>query len=331
VDDYTTSRVLTMDFIEGRKVTAITSLRKLDIDGAELAGTLFRAYLKQILVDGFYHADPHPGNVILTEDGRIALIDLGMVARLQEGLQDKMLRLLLALSEGKTSETVEYAIELGTRSTEFDEGAFSRDASDLIGRYQDRSLNDLQVGRVMLEFYRVAANTGLHFPSEFAMLGKALLNLDNIGRTLDPHFNPNAAVRSYASKLLRQRVRKSVTLADLYEFLLDAKEFLELLPKRVNKIMGSLANNELALQVNAIDEKYLMTGLQKIANRLTVGLVLAAIIIGAALMMHVRTDLLLLGYPAIAIIFFLLAGIGGLWLAFAILFHDERISRKPKV
>src|SRR5215216_311395 len=104
VDDYTKSRVLTMDHIKGKKITSLTPLARIEIAGEQLAEQLFRAYLKQILVDGFFHADPHPGNVFLTDDERIALLDLGMVARLAPGLQEKLLQLLLAVAEGRSEE-----------------------------------------------------------------------------------------------------------------------------------------------------------------------------------------------------------------------------------
>jgi predicted unusual protein kinase regulating ubiquinone biosynthesis (AarF/ABC1/UbiB family) len=106
VDGFTTSKVLTMEYISGQKVTSFVPLRRPKIRGPELALELFRAYLKQILIDGFYHADPHPGNVFLTDDGRIALIDLGMVARISDGMQKKLLRLTLSISEGRTDEAV---------------------------------------------------------------------------------------------------------------------------------------------------------------------------------------------------------------------------------
>src|SRR2546423_4555171 len=96
VDDFCTSRVLTMEYIPGKKITELSPLRLMEIDGPGLARELFRAYLKQILLDGLVHADPHPGNVILTEDDRIALLDLGMVTRLLPGFRDNLLRLLLA-------------------------------------------------------------------------------------------------------------------------------------------------------------------------------------------------------------------------------------------
>lgn len=328
VEDYTTSRVLVMDYIHGEKITGIGTVRRMELDGSRLAEELFRAYLKQILIDGFYHADPHPGNVFLVNDGRIALLDLGMVARLSEGLQQRLLRLLLAVSEGKSEEAAEYAMEIGEKGADFDERRFSRDVRELVVRHQRATIKDIEVGRVVMEVFKIAGDSHMVFPSELTMLGKSLLNLDNIGRRLDPAFDPNAAIRRYASQLLRRRIQKSVSSVDLYEVLMDSKEFFQYLPKRVNKIMGALANNELTLRVNVIDEKYLMTGFQKVANRLTAGLLLASIIIGAALMMPVHTQYRLFGYPAIAIVLFLLAGAGALVLIFLILFKDERVSKK---
>ena len=109
IDDYSTGRVLTMEYIAGRKITKLSPLGALDLDGEALAEELFRAYLQQILVDGFFHADPHPGNVFLTDDGRIALLDLGMTARLGPALQDRLLKLLLAIAEGQSEKAADIA------------------------------------------------------------------------------------------------------------------------------------------------------------------------------------------------------------------------------
>lgn len=328
IEDYLTSRVLTMDYIEGEKITNLTPLQRLRINGPKLAEELFKAYLQQILIDGFYHADPHPGNVFLTGEGRIVLLDLGMVARVSEDLQRKLLRLLLAISEGRSAEAVEYAIELGEKVSGFNEREFGRRVNELVTRYQRATIREIEVGRVVLEIFKFAAENGVRFPRELAMMGKSLLNLDNIGRALDPTFDPNAAIRAYASEFLMRKIRKGLSAISLFEVMMDSKEFLQFLPKRVNKIMSALANNELTLNVNAIDEKYLMTGLQKIANRLTLGLIVAAVIVGAALMMRVETAFKIFGYPGIAILFFILAAIGGLFLAIVVTLRDERTTKK---
>ena len=323
VHDFTTERVLTMEYVSGTKITDLSQVVRLEIDGTVLAEELFRAYLQQILVDGFFHADPHPGNVFLTTDGRVALIDLGMVAHVAPRLQDHLLQLLLAVSEGRSDDATAVALKLGERRPHFDEPKLTRAVTDLVARHQNATLENIQVGAVVLEMARTAADCGLAMPPELTMLGKTLLNLDEVGRTLDPSFNPNAAVRRHASDIMRQRLLQSASPGNLFSAMLDAKEFAERLPGRVNRILDLMAGNELKLKVDSIDETRLMMGLQKIANRITLGLLLAALIVGAALLMQVETSFRLLGYPGLAIVFFLLAAAGAGALMISILFGDE--------
>ncbi len=330
VMDYTTSNVLTMDYIRGKKITSLSPLIRLEIDGAELAEELFKAYLQQILVDGFYHADPHPGNVFLTDTQSVALLDLGMVGYLSEKMQRDLLHFLLAVSEGRGDETVERAIEIGEVTPDFNERRFRTEVLDMIGQYRHSNIGQMAVGRVVLELSRITGENGFRFPSEIAILGKTLLNLDKVGRTLDPNFNPNLSIRKNASELLALKIGKAVSPGKIYEGTMDSLEFIEALPRRVNQIIGSLANSNFKINLNAVDEKYLMTGFQKIANRLTAGIILAALVVGAALIIPVKTSLTILDYPAIAIIFFLIAGVGGVILLFNILFQDEKMKKKER-
>jgi predicted unusual protein kinase regulating ubiquinone biosynthesis (AarF/ABC1/UbiB family) len=327
VEDFTSSRVLTMDYIHGKKITALHPIRRLEINGKQLAEQFFRAYLQQILVDGVFHADPHPGNVFLTEDERIALLDLGMVSRIMSGFQDNLLRLLLAISDGRGEEAADITIRMGTRKENFEEEEFTRDVSDIVARHTDTSMNKVDAGRVVLEIQRIAATRGFRLPPEFTMIAKALLNLDQVVYTLAPDFDPNAVIRNYASQIMQQRILKSLAPGNLMTNLLDVKDFLERLPNRVNKILDAVGNNELELKVDAIDEKKLMEGLQKVANRITVGLVIAAMIIGASLLMRVETSFRLFGYPGLAIIFFLLAAAAAVWLVVVILYYDETAEK----
>jgi ubiquinone biosynthesis protein len=328
VDDYTTSRVLTMDYIKGKKITALTPLARMEIDGTQLAEQLFRAYLKQILVDGFFHADPHPGNVFLTDDGRIAMLDLGMVARITPALQEKLLQLLLAVSEGRSEEASNFAIRIGEKTEDFDEAEFRRRVADIVSQQQRKSAEQLEIGKIMLEVTRVSGECAIRVPPELTMLGKTLLNLDQVGWTLDPQFDPNAAIRRNAMEIMQQRMAKSVTPAGIFSSLMDMKDFVETMPRRINKILDRVANNDIKVKVDTIDERRLMEGLQKIANRITMGLVLAALIVGAAMLMSVPTDFRILGYPGLAMIFFLIATGGGVILMINILFYDEKAKKK---
>ena len=158
IEDYTTSRVLTMEYVSGTKITTLSPVALLELNGAALAEELFRAYLKQILVDGFFHADPHPGNVLVTDAGQIALLDLGMVGRIAPRLQEPLLQLLLAISEGQSEDAVRFALKLGEVRPDFDEPEFSRRVADLVGRHQDAELRTMQVGKGVLEIGRIAGD-----------------------------------------------------------------------------------------------------------------------------------------------------------------------------
>jgi predicted unusual protein kinase regulating ubiquinone biosynthesis (AarF/ABC1/UbiB family) len=329
VEDFCTSRVLTMEYIPGRKITELSALRLMEIDGPSLARELFRAYLKQILLDGFLHADPHPGNVFLTDDDHIALLDLGMVARLLPGFRDNILRLLLAISEGRGEEAAEVTIRMGEPKPRFDKTEFTKRIAELVAEHADASLNRLNSGQVVLEITRISADCWFRLPSEFTMVAKTLLNLDRSVFTLDPNFEPTATIRQRSMEILQRNLMQSITPANLIGGVVELKEFAEKLPGRVNKILDAVGDNEFKINVDAIDEKIVLEGLQKVANRISLGLILAALIVGASMLMRVETTFKILGYPGFAMIFFLLAAVAGVALAFTIISTDVKARKKP--
>lgn len=330
IDDYTTTRVLTMEYIAGKKITALNPLRLLEIDGASLADELFSAYLKQFLVDGLFHADPHPGNVFLTDDDRIALLDLGMVGRVSGTFRDNLLRLLLAISEGRGDAAAEAAVKMGEAKEGFDRKIFDRRIADLVNENRDAILSRLNAGKVTLEITKISADCWFRLPAEFTMIAKALLNIDRVVYTLDPTFDPNAVIRERANEILEQNIVKSMAPSNLLSGVVDLKEFAEKFPPRVNRILDQISNNELRFKIDAIDETIVMEGLQKVANRITLGLVVAALIVGAAMLMRVDSSFRIFGYPGLPMIFFLLAAIAGVVIATSIVFNDVK-RRKRKV
>ena len=328
VDDYTTDRVLTMDYIAGKNLKAMGPMGLMELDGMTLGDELFRAYLKQILVDGFFHADPHPGNVHVTEDGRLALIDLGMVARLSQEMREHLVKLLLAVGEGRGSDAATTAIAMSQRLDGFDRQEYTRRVTVLLNEHATSSVSDIPAGRVVAELSRIGAECGLRLPSELTMLAKALLNLDEVARTLAPDFNPNEALREHASDLVRRHLTDLVSPASLMTAAMEAKEFAERLPSRVNAALDTLAGGEISLQVKGIDEHEFMRGMQKLANRVTAGLVIAALVIGASMLMRVETSARLFGYPALAAICFLTAVAAALFLLGGIFYGDRRTAKR---
>jgi len=330
VDDYTTSRVLTMDYIPGKKITDISPLRLMELDTTSLAKEIFRGYLKQILVDGFFHADPHPGNVFITEDDRIALLDLGMVAHLAGNLRENLLRLLLAISEGRGDEASEVSMKMGEPKRNFEKRDFERRVTKLVAQHADAALEHIHAGKIVLEIQRIAADCWFRLPSEFTMIAKAMMNLDRVVYVLDPTFDPNAVIRDEATNIMARQVVQSIEPGSILTRAIEVKEFIERFPTRVNKILDAIGNNELKIGVDAIDERIVLDGLQKIANRITLGLVLASLIIGAALMMRVETSFKIFGYPGFPTIFFLLAALGAIILVINIVFYDEKPKKKTE-
>lgn len=328
IDDYTASSVLTMHYVSGAKITSLSPIVRLDIDGAALAEELFKAYLKQVLVDGFFHADPHPGNVFLTESGRLALLDLGMVGHTTPAMQEHLLKLLIAISEGKGEEAADVAIAISQASGTPHSADFSRRVAQIVSEQQDDTLETTDVGRTLLKVGRAAGENGLLVPSELTMLGKTLIQLDTIGKTLAPEFNPNAAIRRNVSEILSQRMSRNLSAGQLWGGLLEFKDFVGGLPHRVNKILDAAAASEFELKIKALDTPQLMDGVQKIANRITTGLILAALIVGASLMMRIETSFQLFGYPGLAILCFIFAAGCGAWLVATILIKDHRDKRK---
>jgi predicted unusual protein kinase regulating ubiquinone biosynthesis (AarF/ABC1/UbiB family) len=220
------------------------------------------------------------------------------------------------------------AIKMGEEKEGFDRAAFERRITDLVADNSDAILSRLNAGKVTLEITRIAADCWFRLPPEFTMVAKAFLNLDLVVYTLDPNFDPNIIIRERANEILQRNILKSVAPNNLLSSVVDLKEFAEKLPTRVNRILDAAGNNELRFKVDAIDEKIVLEGLQKVANRITLGLVVAALIVGAAMLMRVETSFRIFGYPGLAMIFFLLAAAAGLVLVFSILFYDEKRRKK---
>jgi ubiquinone biosynthesis protein len=327
VADYTTSRVLTMEYVQGRNISELSPLARMELDGGALAEELFKAYLQQVLVDGFFHADPHPGNVFLTDDGRVALLDVGMVGRLPVELQDGMLRMLLAMAEGRGRDAADLAIEMGDRTDQFDRDGFRDEIGRLVLEYVTGSSGEMQMGVVVMELTRAAGNHGLIIPAQLTMLGKTLLNLDQVGRTLDPAFQPNAAIQRNATDLLRQRMLKNASPSHIVTSLLETNQFVQRLPGRLNRVFDAVEQREFEVRVRLANDSLLLDGLQKIANRIATGAVLAALIVAAAMLMQIDSSYRLMGYPALAIVLFLAAAVGACLLLVDVARHD-REARK---
>jgi predicted unusual protein kinase regulating ubiquinone biosynthesis (AarF/ABC1/UbiB family) len=313
VPERTTARILTMEWIEGRKVTELSLEERRAIGGEALAQELFRAYMKQVLVDGFFHADPHPGNVLVTGDGRVALLDVGMVAVVPDTFRDRLRRLLVGLANGKGDEVADVSIEVGEKTRFWDEKRFRRGIRDVVANYAATPAATVKAGRLLLVLGRTAADAGLRMPPELALFGKTLMNLENVGMTLDPAFDHNEAVRRNATEIFQQQMLQSFSPEGFMSALLEANRVLQEIPARLNRFMES-AEEGIPIRVRVTEQDRFIHGLDRIANRITVGLLVAALIIAATFWIMRPVLGSWRGLPVMTIVGYVLAAGGALVL-----------------
>lgn len=323
IPDFTSERVLTMERIPGRKISAVHGVVMTDLDGEGLADELFRAYLHQVLVDGVFHADPHPGNILLTPDRRIAILDLGMVGYLGRGLQDAILKLLLAVSDGDGDDVSTHALSVSRIGEDGDRERFRRDVNALVRQHGEATIERVDIGRVMLELYRIAADAGVQVPPEMSLLGKTLMQLSEVSMALAPGFDASDAIRRNAVHVTAHRLRDGMSPGRILSGILDGRELLAKLPGDLRRLLERLSDGNWSLELKPHGVDDIVAGLRQAANRVAAGLVLAALIVGAALMMRVETDFAVLGYPGIAMAFFLAAATGGTFLLWSIFRQDR--------
>jgi predicted unusual protein kinase regulating ubiquinone biosynthesis (AarF/ABC1/UbiB family) len=330
IPDYTTTRILTMDYVSGRNMGALTPLSRIELNGEKIADTLLSAYLKQVFVDGFFHADPHPGNVFVMDDNvHIALIDLGMVGTLSPVLRRRLLQLLPVIYRQDPDGVAEIVLEISETEPNVDRLALIHSYNALLQKTQANSLQQLGVSTSLFGIARLSAEAGVHLPPEISVLGRTLMHLDRIGRILSPNFDPNRAVERHIDLILQQHMLKDLSPRTLFKGLLEAKDFVERLPMRANRLFDALLDRKLGFQMRVSPDVHLLENLEKIANRITVGLILAALIVGASQLMQVQTRFVLFGYPGFAMMCFLLALAGAIMLLYKILKTDHSSKDAP--
>ncbi|HZP60773.1 MAG TPA: AarF/ABC1/UbiB kinase family protein, partial [Opitutaceae bacterium] len=239
-----------------------------------------------------------------------------------------LLKLLLEVSEGNGEEAADIVVRISDKSDDFDQTEFRHRIGQIVALRRDRGLHQFNIGQALLEVGRQARDNGVFVPGELALLGKTLLQLNEIGQLLDPAFDPTASVRHNASDLLLQRLRRQFTVGNVFSSLLEIKEFVGHLPTRLNRLLDAMVNSELEVKVQTPDAKTFLDGMQKIANRITAGIILAALIVGASLLMRVQTSFRMFGYPGFAMLCFLAAAAGGFWLVVKIFLQDYRSRKK---
>lgn len=322
--DFSSRRVLTMELVSGHKVTELGGLFRTEHDVGQLAEALLRGYLDQVLVHGDIHADPHPGNLLVMQDGRLALFDLGMVVHVPPRQRDRLFRLLFAAVDGRGEEAARETIAMSTRLEDFEEDRFLREVGQLVARYAAHAAQSASESRLLFDIVRISTACGLRSPSELSLLGKTLAHLETVCRALDPRVDMKRVVDRHLDSVMGDRLRRSMSPHRIASEMMELQALAREAPRKVSDMLSLLADNRFQIRITGLEESRLMENLQKIANRITTGLIIAALIVAAAMMMRIETKAQLFGYPALALVMFLMAAALGVGVVVSALLRDRR-------
>jgi ubiquinone biosynthesis protein len=319
--DLTSSRVLTMQRMQGEKIADLERLKSLGIDTRKLATDLNSVFMKQYFELGILHADPHPGNVLVTDDGRLCLLDFGQVAHLSRDLREQLVAVFIALGRSDFDTIVDVYTELGVTSPETDLRTFKRDLVEMADLYLGVPIRTLDIRRLFVDLTRTARQNSIVLPRDLVLLGKSMVTVAGISRMLDPGLNVAEKVRAHAEKLIADRMRPSNIVDRTSRGLWRILRLANKLPGEIGEILRRLRTGtlEIAFRHEGLEEP--VTELDKTGNRLAVSIILAATVLGSSLMMSAKlmphipgTELSIFGMAG-----YFVSAILATWLVIAIL------------
>jgi predicted unusual protein kinase regulating ubiquinone biosynthesis (AarF/ABC1/UbiB family) len=291
---HVSERVLVLERIEGEKITPEHGLS--EERATALAETFFSFYVRQVTLEGFYHADPHRGNVLLTPDGRLALLDFGLLGRVDDDTRRSLGMLLLAVAQNRADDVADQIISLSLTPLDADEPGFIHELRRKLPRYHWRALSDIRAGEALADLQRIAIVHGIRLPTSFALVGKTLAQADEIARTLDPQLDPVRLIRELSFTIVSTELRNRLEPNALLAFLAPQVDELAKLPRRVGHVVERLETGTLKIGVMPTDLGDLEHIARSTANRIGMALIIVGLLLSSALMARVNHAVSLAGF-----------------------------------
>jgi len=321
--DYTKQRVLTMERISGIRISDVATLDQAGFDRSELARNGAQAFFKQVLEDGFFHADPHPGNMFVMADGRIGLVDFGIIGRLTEENMEVIADTFLALVKKDFDGLVRQYINMGfvTEDVDLDKFRhdFKNDLIELIEPLYGKTISQISLSDYIDRVTHLAIKHKLKFPADFILMNKALLTIEGLGMELDPGFDFIEVARPYAARLVKKKYSPKRYSHRIRRDLMDISDFVSSLPRQMRIIIRKIIKDDIhvGLEVKGMDR--FIREFDRSTNRISFSLIIAAIIVGSSVIIHSDKGRMMLGYPFLGLVGYLLAAFLGLWLVWGII------------
>ena len=317
--ELTTPAVLTMEFLDGVKVSAVGTPDAPGLDPELVARRGADVVLQQILVDGLFHADPHPGNILVLPDNVVAFIDFGIVGRINRQMRDTLSQTILAIRRHDADRLAEIVVRVATALKPVDMTALARDLDEMLDMYADTSVGDLRLGDVFGAITHAMSRHRLKLPADILLLIKSLSTIEGVGRQLDPAFKIVEYATPFVEQLIVSKHRPAALAARTAVAGRDVLGALRSLPRDLAEITRRARAHGLRVEFVHRDFDYFIREMDRSSNRLSFAIVIAAIVIGSSVMVHAAVGPAAFGYPLLGLVGFVLAGVLGIGLAVGIL------------
>lgn len=313
--EYTSKALLTMEMINGIKVSDADSLVAAGLDQKVIARRGADAFIRMVLEHGFFHGDPHPGNILILPDNVICLLDFGMTGRIDPFLKKHLTDILLAVLKRDAEEVISLLIYSGDITDSVNIRSLRRDISEFIEKYYDLSLQEFQVGQLLIDFTEIIAEYRIKFHPDLLLLAKAFMTIESMGRKLDPDFDMTLHLRPLMEKEIRHRLSPKSAVKDMYSNINSYMNLLRSLPKDIKEILNRINRDKFKIDLEHRGLDRFTRDMDKSINRLSSSLIIAALIVGSSIVMQTGKGPLLLGFPLFAFLGYSIAGLVGIvWL-----------------
>jgi ubiquinone biosynthesis protein len=296
IHPYVTEQVLVLERVHGERVGEEHGLERER--AAELARSFFRAYVRQVTVAGLYHADPHRGNVLLTPDGRLALLDFGLLGRLDDDTRTSLALLLLAIAQNRADDVADLILELSLTTVESDEAGFVPDLRRKLPRYHWRPLAGIKTGEGLADLQRLCLQHGIALPTSFALVGKTLSQAESIARTLDLQLDPVELLRKEGWSVMASEAEKRLEPNQVMALAFTQLQPLLRMPRKLAQLVQRIEAGSLKIAVAPTELESFEHLLRSAANRVGAALIISALLIASALMARVSHVVALVGFAA---------------------------------
>ncbi|AEE91815.1 2-polyprenylphenol 6-hydroxylase [Tepidanaerobacter acetatoxydans Re1] len=315
----TAQKVLTIEYIKGYKVTELDEIINNDLDRKQIAVNGAKAMMKQIFIHGFFHADPHPGNIIIRPDGKIVFIDFGIVGRIDKYTKNKLADLIVSIINKDTKKIIGVLLELSQAEQELNISEIELDVEDLLDRYYGKDLKNIDMSKLLSEVFTIVAKYKIILPSNFTLLLKSLITIEGVGLELDPDFNIFETAKPFVNKMLRERYNPQHLLKTAVSTLQEFNKSVMLIPKLLNGLYQRTKIDSMKIDFDTRGTSKVISELNKMVNRLVFSLIVASLIIGSSLIIQADVEPFLLHYPLLGVAGFVTAGLLGVWLIASII------------